>query len=210
MGDFMRASTSKFIKKKFEIEEEGKTTTYKIGGNKQAEHKRHIFLIGPRGSGKTTIGIRIAELLNLPFADTDERITRALGRSIAAMVAEQGWDSFRRCEHETLAKLCAEPRQVVATGGGIVLLPENRILLKTHGTVFYLLAGISTLIERLAADPMKDQRPSLTGLPWQAEIATVVADREPLYLECADHILQVEQDPATLAQEAVDKLSLVF
>lgn len=206
----MKASTSKFIKKKFVIQESDKTATYTIGGNKLAEHKRHIFLIGPRGSGKTTIGRRIAKLLDLPFVDMDERMTRTLGRSIEAVITEQGWDHFRRCEHETLTGLCTEPKQVIATGGGVVLLSENRSLLKAHGTVFYLLAGLPALIQRLTANPCKAQRPALTGLSLKDEIVTVVAEREPLYLECADHILQAEKESDALAREAVDKLNLML
>ena len=94
---------------------------------------QRVFLVGARASGKSTIGRSLAETLGCPFLDTDKELTRDLGCSIDVFVKENGWDAFRRKEHETLKRLAGagEKKQdgewlVIATGGGMVLLPENR------------------------------------------------------------------------------------
>ncbi|WP_300156185.1 shikimate kinase [Solidesulfovibrio sp.] len=157
---------------------------------------RNIYLIGPRASGKTTLGKRLAERLGRPFTDLDAVFVEVRGETIADLVAREGWDAFRRAEAAILAETGKRPGQVVATGGGAVLLPENREIL-SHGLVFYLQADPDRLVERLMADLNEAQRPKLTALGLREEIAATLAEREPLYLACAH---------ACLPERGIDEL----
>ena len=145
---------------------------------------RNIYLIGPRASGKTTLGKQLAERLQRPFTDLDAAFCQKHGETIADMVSRDGWDAFRLAEAAILAETARKPGQVVATGGGVVLMPENRQHL-SRGLVFYLQADPARLAERLMADLNEEQRPKLTELGLREEITTTLAEREPLYLACA-------------------------
>ncbi|EKO38463.1 MAG: shikimate kinase [Solidesulfovibrio magneticus str. Maddingley MBC34] len=144
----------------------------------------NIYLIGPRASGKTTLGRKLAESLGRPFVDLDARFVEARGETIADLVAREGWDAFRRAEADILAETAAQKGLVAATGGGVVLLPENRAIL-AKGLVLYLQAHPDRLAERLMADLNPDQRPNLTQLGLKEEIVATLAEREPLYFSLA-------------------------
>ncbi|MEF2229364.1 MAG: shikimate kinase AroL [Pseudodesulfovibrio sp.] len=149
---------------------------------------RTIFLIGPRGCGKTSLGSALARRLGLAFVDTDHELVREAGMEIADFVEVRGWEAFRDLEAETLACVAAGPVRVVGCGGGIVLRGENRAVL-ARGTVIYLQVGPEELARRLMADPNEAQRPSLTGKGLVEEIREVLEQRAPLYEECADIVL---------------------
>lgn len=157
-----------------------------------------IFLIGPRACGKTTVGKLLAAKRGLAFVDCDRVMQVRLGESIADFVARRGWDAFRDFEAEILAELTGLGDQVVATGGGAVLRPENRRRMREAGTVFYLQADADTLAARLALDPLHEQRPSLTDASLVDEAAQVLCERESLYRETAHHVVSAE-----LAAEAM-------
>ena len=144
----------------------------------------NIYLIGPRASGKTTLGERLAETLGRAFTDLDAAFVERRGETIAALVEREGWDAFRRAEAEILAGTAKRTGLVVATGGGVVLLPENREIL-ARGLVLYLQAHPDRLAERLMADLNPEQRPKLTELGLREELAATLAEREPLYLSLA-------------------------
>jgi shikimate kinase len=144
----------------------------------------NIYLIGPRASGKTTLGRKLAQSLGRPFLDLDARFVEKRGESIAALVAREGWDAFRRAEADILAETAREKGLVAATGGGVVLLPENRAIL-SKGLVLYLQAHPDRLAERLMADLNAEQRPNLTALGLKEEIVATLAEREPLYFSLA-------------------------
>ncbi len=144
----------------------------------------NIYLIGPRASGKTTFGRELAARLERPFVDLDAAFVEKRGETIAALVEREGWDAFRRAEADILAETAARKGQVVATGGGVVLLPENREILG-RGLVLYLQAHPDRLAERLMADLNEEQRPKLTEMGLREEITATLAEREPLYLSCA-------------------------
>ena len=144
----------------------------------------NIYLIGPRASGKTTLGRRLAQSLGRPFVDLDARFVEARGESIAELVAREGWDAFRQAEADILAETAGQKGLVAATGGGVVLLPQNRALL-SRGLVLYLQAHPDRLAERLMADLNPDQRPNLTELGLKEEIIATLAEREPLYFSLA-------------------------
>lgn len=147
-----------------------------------------IYLIGPRGAGKTTVGKALSLTLNYRFIDTDDWITKKYQQTIASMVQEKGWDFFRQTESEALVQV-SHSNQVISTGGGMILAEQNRTYMKSSGVIIYLQASLETLVERLSRDPNEAQRPSLTGKTLVSEMNDVLAKREPLYLQCADIIV---------------------
>jgi shikimate kinase len=155
-----------------------------------------IFLTGLRGSGKSSVGALLAAALGLDFDDTDALVTGEAGKSVAAIVAEEGWEGFRRRESLAL-EAAARPGRVVATGGGMVLSAQNRALMRARGVVIYLAAPPATLVQRLYgegdAEDAPGQRPSLTGKPPLEEMEAVFREREALYLAAAHH--QVDATP---------------
>jgi shikimate kinase len=161
----------------------------------------NVFLVGPRASGKTSLGRMLAGRLGRPFTDADEAVVGALGASIADFVAASGWRRFRDKETAVLRRLCRQGGQVVACGGGVVLRAANRRLLGS-GIVISLRADPLVLAGRLAKDPNAAQRPSLTGRPLLDEVAEVVAAREPLYTACADLVLPAGAELAALVELA--------
>ncbi len=164
--------------------------------------QQHIFLIGGRASGKTSLARVLADKLGTTWVDTDGLLQERVGESISSLVGREGWDMFRDQETETLRSVCTMPPMIVACGGGMVLRAQNRELLKS-GMVFYLKADPSVLAERLAADPNEPQRPSLTGKSIDQEMREVMAEREPLYLSCADCVLDSSKPLDELAAEAL-------
>jgi shikimate kinase len=169
---------------------------------------KNIFLIGPRGCGKTSVGIALARRLGCGFSDTDHALVEAVGMEIAEYVAEQGWEAFRDRETQTLGRVAAagadEGGWVIGCGGGIVLRPRNREILAT-GITLYLRTSVQTLADRLAKDLNEAQRPSLTGRPVVEEVRDVLAERAELYEGCADAILP-EADLDELVELAVTQV----
>ena len=164
-----------------------------------------VFLTGPRACGKTSLGKALAKRLGWTFTDTDEALVARQAAQISEIVRRDGWDGFRRHEHDTLSALIRETASgghIIATGGGIVLLKENRTLLAESGTCIYLQVPAGELALRLQATPLASQRPSLTGKGLVEEVAQVVSEREPLYLECADIILDGTLSQTDLCSQA--------
>ncbi|MCF8044681.1 MAG: shikimate kinase AroL [Desulfarculaceae bacterium] len=153
-----------------------------------------IFLIGYRGTGKTTTAKLLSELLGFSFIDTDQGIEERIGASIRELVEEKGWESFRTMEQSFLFGLEHTDNAVIATGGGIVLDPANRLFLRENGMVFRLCADMETLLSRIGADPGSDSsRPSLTGQEPEDEIRAVCEQREPFYSQTAHHQIDTTQ-----------------
>ena len=111
-----------------------------------------IFLVGPRGCGKTTVGLALARACQSQFIDTDHWLQEHAGQTIAEIVEKEGWESFRARETAALEAVTA-PATVIATGGGIILAEYNRQFLREKGIVIYLCAPVSTLVGRLEAYP---------------------------------------------------------
>lgn len=179
------------------------------------EHKRafepdqeNIILIGLRGSGKTTLARALSRKLDLQFVDTDQKLQEKFGQSITDFVQDKGWPEFRRQEQEILQQVLSRRAQVVATGGGCVLLAENRELISAQGAVFYLMADVSLLAHRLQANPGLQQRPRLTAGTLAQELAQTLQEREGFYLQCLDYILQAERGVQDLVQDALQMLGL--
>ena len=162
---------------------------------------RPIFLIGYRGAGKTAIARALAARMNRPWIDADAVLEQQAGKSIRAIFAEEGEPSFRDRESAVLKEL-ANFDGIVATGGGVVLRPENRTILK-RGQVVWLTAPADVIWRRLQADTnTAARRPNLAqgGL---AEIESLLALREPLYRECATITVDSTLDGPDLIADAV-------
>ncbi|HEY2784233.1 MAG TPA: shikimate kinase AroL [Fimbriiglobus sp.] len=166
-----------------------------------------IVLVGYRGAGKTTVGPRLAERLGWAFADCDDLVERAAGRTVAEIFRDEGEAGFRLRESAALEDLCRPERVVIATGGGAVLREANREAMKRAGFVVWLTAPAETIHRRLAADPATStRRPALTTGGW-SEIAALLAVREPLYRSVADLILETgERSPDELATDILAAL----
>lgn len=153
----------------------------------------HIVLVGMMGSGKTTVGRRVAKHLNRPFIDADEELESVHGMSVADWFSERGEDAFRDAEAELLAAMLANPEpSVIATGGGVVLQPSSRALLQSNRcTVVWLRAAPKFLADRLAAKAPKANRPLLRG-DIHERMRTFDAQRRSLYASVADVIIDIE------------------
>lgn len=159
----------------------------------------HIYLIGGRGSGKTTVGELVAPMLQLPFVDADAVFETLFGMTIAEMFRTDGEAAFRDGESAVLRSLSAGPPAVIATGGGVVVRPENREVLASNGFAIWLKVSPVTAFRRIQADPATAaRRPNLTtgGL---REVQELLAAREPLYRETAQYTVDADRDPAEVA-----------
>lgn len=144
--------------------------------------ERNIALIGFRATGKTTVGRILARELGLLFIDMDQHLSASAGREISCWVRLEGWASFRRAESELLRVLGTRTGLVVATGGGIILDPENRRALKEKFHTIWLNASPGTIQARMSADPHTGaMRPPLSDLPPDEEIEKTLSERNPLY-----------------------------
>tara|TARA_B100001094_G_scaffold283483_1_gene296232 strand:- start:61 stop:570 length:510 start_codon:yes stop_codon:yes gene_type:complete len=149
----------------------------------------NIFIVGPMGSGKTTVGKIVAGELFLDFHDTDAKIEDTTGVTIDWIFDIEGEAGFRKRETTILKEMVALNSIVLATGGGIVIEEENRELLASRGTVFYLHTPLNTQVERTAKD--KD-RPLLKDKDPEKVLADLQESRQSLYEEVSDHIIDTE------------------
>lgn len=148
-----------------------------------------LFLIGPRGSGKSTVARFLANALGWHWLDADEELEKRHDRSIRAIFAAEGEAGFREKEAALLTELCRLQRHILATGGGVVLRTENREQMRASGRVVWLTADVETLWQRLQTDASTaERRPTLT-IGGREEIEEIVRLREPLYRQCADFVV---------------------
>ena len=162
-----------------------------------------VTLIGSRGTGKSTVGGLLATRLGEPFLDADVVLEERCGTSIAEFIRGRGESAFRDAESELLGELLERPG-VLGTGGGVVVRTENRALLRRRGRpVIWLTAPADVIRARLAADPLTAvRRPALIGGDPLAEIETLLQNREPLYRETADVVV----DAAAPVDEVVARI----
>lgn len=142
-----------------------------------------IFLVGPMGSGKTTIGRLLAGRLDMGFYDCDEAIEKRTGASINLIFDIEGEEGFRDRESAMLRELATRERALIATGGGAVLDPDNRRLMADKGFVIWLNTPVEQQARRLAMD---QKRPLLQTDDWRQRLDDLARQRDPLYADCAD------------------------
>lgn len=163
-----------------------------------------VFLIGYRGTGKTTVARGLAERLGFDWVDADDEVEHRAGKTIAAIFEEDGEAAFRDLEAEVVTALSHRRQTVVALGGGAILRDANRSAIFSSGIVVWLTATADTIAERLAADESTpSRRPNLAPGGGRREIETVLAAREPIYRECAT--FEVDTDGMT-SSEVVDTI----
>jgi shikimate kinase len=169
-----------------------------------------VFLVGPRGSGKTTVAALLAGRLGWSWVDADVVLEQAAGRSVRDVFAAEGEAGFRAREVEVLRALCERDATVVAAGGGAVLHPDNRARMRQAGVVVWLRADADVLWDRIRADATTAQRRPPLGAGGREEVVRVLADREPLYRACAHHAVDTAgltpAEVAALVHAAVTSL----
>ncbi len=156
----------------------------------------NIYLIGYRCTGKTSVSRWIGRHLEWPVLDADEELVREQGRTIADIVAAEGWSVFREMEKAVLKRLGELDHCVVATGGGVILDAENVAVMKKSGTVVLLRAGTETIYRRLVGDQTSvDSRPALTDKNQYDEIVSTLKTRTPLYESAMDFAVDTDDIP---------------
>lgn len=165
-----------------------------------------IILIGLPGSGKSTVGRNLARRLQLAFSDSDQAIELRLGCSIREFFDREGETRFRDIEQEVIAQLCAQAAGVLATGGGAVLRPANREVLRAAGTVVYLQSQPEDLMRRLRHDR---KRPLLQVADPTARLRDLFAQRDPLYRETAHYTVETGRPSvSSLVQSILSQLQI--
>ena len=141
---------------------------------------RTITLVGLMGVGKSSVGRRLANALDLPFKDADVEIEAAAGRSIPDIFTEMGEPAFREGERRVIARLLENPPHVLATGGGAFMNDETRALIKERSISVWLKADLEVLVRRVSR---KDSRPLLSGKDPLAVLTELAEKRYPVYAE---------------------------
>lgn len=153
---------------------------------------RNLILVGPMGAGKSTIGRLLAKELHLPFKDSDKEIEVRTGANIPWIFDKEGEPGFRERETAMIVELCHENGIVLATGGGAVMRPENRLALRNGGRVVYLHASIEQQVARTSRDR---NRPLLRNANPEKILRDLLAIRDPLYREIADLVVETDERP---------------
>ena len=167
--------------------------------------KRNIFLVGPMGAGKSTIGRELAERLHLEFFDSDQEIERRTGADIAWVFDLEGEEGFRKREESVIEDLSEKQGNVLATGGGSVISAQVRNRLSARGIVVYL----ETTIDKQVARTQRDRRRPLlqTSEEPRTVLENLAVERNPLYEEIADVIVQTDDQSAkVVAHKIVERL----
>ncbi len=166
----------------------------------------NVFLVGPMGVGKTTIGRVLADLLGLDFFDSDREIEASTGADIPWIFDVEGESGFRARETRMIEQLSNKKNIVLATGGGTVLSAENREWLKARGVIVYLRAPVSQQLERTSRDKT---RPLLQTPNPEQKIRKLMEIREPLYQELADLVVDTfRRNPKTVSQDICEQLKV--
>lgn len=164
-----------------------------------------VYLIGMRGSGKTTVGRLLARRLATPFFDADEVLEAQAGMSIRAMIAERGEPVFRDFEERILKELASRGPAVVATGGGVILRDSNRQLMKETGRVVWLNADIDTLWQRQQADDLTTTRRPDLAMGGRAEVEHLLRTRIDLYRQTASvEVNSAGRSPEQIVEDILD------
>ncbi|MBI2430553.1 MAG: shikimate dehydrogenase, partial [Candidatus Levybacteria bacterium] len=161
----------------------------------------NIVLIGMRGSGKTTVAKMLSKKLKKEIIETDDLIAQKAGMAIADVVKNHGWEYFRDLESEVIADVSKKDNIIISCGGGVVTRAENIKALKRNGKLFWLQAGVNTLVNRIGDD---SNRPSLTGKKsGRKDLQEVLKQRYELYKNAADEIIETENISAEKVMEII-------
>jgi shikimate kinase len=177
-----------------------KTLKEKLGG-------RNIFLIGMMGSGKSQTGPVLAKMINYAFVDTDDVIEKASKQSISSIFEKDGEKVFRDVEKKVLKEISQHHSLVIATGGGLVTLPENWGILH-QGIVIWLDLDLKRSIKRLESD--KKKRPLLIGDDLAENFSQIYESRKPIYLESDLRIEVEDQSPYEVATMVAEHLPSIL
>ena len=167
-------------------------------------NKRNIILVGPMGSGKSTIGNILARKLNREFQDSDHYIEEKTGVDIARIFDIEGEQGFRERETNALKELLEADNRVIATGGGSVISEANQSLLRSRGYIIFLDTSVKQQMQRLRRDK---KRPLLqTDNPLE-RLEALLRERRPIYLELADLAVKTDKRQARmLASDIINRL----
>ncbi len=159
-----------------------------------------VYLVGMPGSGKSTVGPVLAEMLGVPFVELDAEIERAAGASVREIFEREGEPRFRELEAAALAEVSTRGAAVVSCGGGVVLEPANRVTLRATGEVVFLSVPLEVLRERVrpAEDRPLIRRPE--------DLERLYREREPLYREFAAHVVDASGTPEEVAGRIREEL----
>ncbi len=165
--------------------------------------KRNIFLIGPMGAGKSTIGRQLAQQLSMEFIDSDNEIEQRAGADISWIFDIEGEEGFRKREERIINELTQKQGIVLSTGGGAILSKETRNHLSARGIVIYLQTTVDKQFERTQRDK---KRPLLQDVEDPRQVLEELAKfREPLYQEIADFVLPTDDQSAkVMANQIID------
>ncbi len=156
----------------------------------------NLFLIGYRCSGKTTIGKSVAEAIDWSFVDADNMLVEKYGKHIKDIVDTEGWEAFRHQERSMLQQICTKKRQVVATGGGVVLDAGNVRTMQDSGIIIGLGATAETIRKRMLQDiNTANFRPALTDKGLIEEIKDMLSKRNPYYENASDYFVHTDGVP---------------
>ncbi len=153
----------------------------------------NIFIIGYRCTGKSSTGAKLAKKLGFDFIDADIMLVEKYKSTISDIVAQKGWDAFRKMEKDVTGNICKLNNVVVATGGGVILDPENIDAIKKSGIVIWLCAEPDTIYRRISGDEKTDEfRPSLTDKGLYKEVEETLDFRKPLYTKAMDFYIDTD------------------
>ncbi|ACR70752.2 shikimate kinase AroK [Edwardsiella ictaluri] len=162
--------------------------------------KRNIFLVGPMGAGKSTIGRQLAQQLNMEFFDSDQEIERRTGADVSWVFDVEGEEGFRDREEKVINELTEKQGIVLATGGGSVKSRETRNRLSARGVVVYL----ETTIEKQLARTQRDKKRPLLQVDTPREVLEQLAqERNPMYEEIADVTIRTDEQSAKVVANQI-------
>jgi shikimate kinase len=168
----------------------------------------NLILTGLRGTGKSSIGRRLAIMLRRSFFDTDRLIEQQIGEPIPQYVGRLGWDAFRNLEHQVICQVAHERAAVISSGGGVLTFARNVEVLKPSGIIILLAADPAKLAKRLERSYA---RPPLTDQPnLEAEMCALWTQREPLYRKVCDVVLDVDAETADEEADLQGKVSTLL